>query len=98
MLQLKTMYEMNILKLKDFIMLQNILFVKDCLSENVQGRFNDKFHGSKLPLNHTTRSSSTHQLKVNNFLRLIWQQINSEQMHIRLEQPPNNITTKLLAK
>ena len=67
MLQLKNMYEMNILKLKDFIMLQNILFVKDCLSENALGSFNDKFHPSKLPLNHTTRSSSTYQLKVNNF-------------------------------
>ena len=63
----KQMYEMNILKLKDFIMLQNILFVKDCLSENALGSFNDKFHPSKLPLNHTTRSSSTYQLKVNNF-------------------------------
>ena len=48
-------------------MLQNILFVKDCLSENALGSFNDKFHPSKLPLNHTTRSSSTYQLKVNNF-------------------------------
>ena len=28
----KQMYEMNVLKLKDFIILQNILFVKDCLS------------------------------------------------------------------
>ena len=63
----KQMYEMNILKLKDFIMLQNILFVKDCLSENALGSFNDKFHPSKLPLNHTTRSSSTYQLKANNF-------------------------------
>ena len=48
-------------------MLQNILFVKDCLSENALGSFNDKFHLSKLPLNHITRSSSTYQLKVNNF-------------------------------
>ena len=51
---------MNILKLKDFIMLQNIL------SENALGSFNDKFYSSKLSLNHT-RSSSTYQLKVNNF-------------------------------
>ena len=58
---------MNLLKLKDFIMLQNILFVKDCLSENVPGSFNDTFYPSKLPLNHTTRPSSTYQLKVNNF-------------------------------
>ena len=57
----KQMYEMNILKLKDFIMLQNIL------TENALGSFNDKFHSSKLPLNHT-RSSSTYQLKVNNFI------------------------------
>ena len=63
----KQMYEVNILKLRDFIMLQNILFVKDCLSENSPGSFNDKFHPSKLPLNHTTRSSSTYGLKVNNF-------------------------------
>ena len=48
-------------------MLQNILFVKDCLSENAFGSFNDKVHPSKLPLNHPTRSSSTYQLKVNNF-------------------------------
>ena len=59
----KQKYEMNILKLKDFIMLQNILFVKGCLN----GSFNAKFHFSKLPLNHTTRSSSTYQLKVINF-------------------------------
>ena len=58
---------MNILKPKDFIMLQNIVFVKDCRSENASGSFNDKFHPSKLPLNYTTRSSSTYQLKVNNF-------------------------------
>ena len=48
-------------------MLQNILFLKDCLSENAPGSFNDKFYPSKVPLNHTTRSSSTYQLKVNNF-------------------------------
>ena len=58
---------MNILKLKDFNMFQNILFVKDCLSENALGSFNDKFHPSELPLNHTTRSSSSHQLKVKTF-------------------------------
>ena len=52
----KQMYEMNILKLKDFIMLQNIVFVKDYLSENVPGSFNDKFHPSRLPLKNTTRS------------------------------------------
>ena len=63
----KQKYEVNILKLKDFIMLRNILFVKGCLNGNAPGSFNDKFHSSKLPLNHTTRSSSTYQLKVINF-------------------------------
>ena len=58
---------MNILKLKDFIMPQNILFVKNCLSENVPGSSNDKFHPSKLPPNHITRSSSRYQLKIKNF-------------------------------
>ena len=48
-------------------MLQNIFFVKDFLSENVPGSLNDKFHPSKLPLNHATRSLSTYKLKVNNF-------------------------------
>ena len=61
------MHEMNILKLKDFIMLQNILFVKDYQSKNAPRSFNNKFHPSKLPLNHSTRSSSTYQIKVNNF-------------------------------
>ena len=55
----KQVDEMNILKLKDFIMLQNIFFLRDCLSENVPGSFNNKFHTSKLSLHHTTRSSST---------------------------------------
>ena len=48
-------------------MFQNILFVKDWLIQNASGSFNDKFHPSKLQQNHTTRSSSTYQLKVNNF-------------------------------
>ena len=47
-------------------MFQNILFVKDCLSKNAPGSFNDKFHPSKLPLSYTKRSSSTYQLKINN--------------------------------
>ena len=58
---------MYILKLQDFIKLQNVLLVKDCLNVNAPGSFNDKFHPSKLPLDHTRRSSSTYQLKVNNF-------------------------------
>ena len=74
-------------------MLQSILFVKDCLSENILGSFNDKFDPSKLPLNDTTRSSYTYQLKVNNFQLKNMPQINSEQMYIRLEQPPKNIKT-----
>ena len=48
-------------------MLQNILFVIDCLSQNAPGSFNDTFHPSKLPLKHTTRSTSTHQLEANDF-------------------------------
>ena len=63
----KQKYEMNILKLQDFIMLWNILFVTGCLNENAPGSFDDKFHSSNfIPLNHTTRSSSTYQLKVIN--------------------------------
>ena len=51
----KQKYEMNILKLKAFIMLRNILFVKGCLNGNAPGSFNDKFHSSKLRLNHTKK-------------------------------------------
>ena len=54
----KQNYQMNILKLKDFIMLRNILFVKGCLNGNSPGSFDDKFHSSKLRLNHTKRSWS----------------------------------------
>ena len=39
----KQMYEMNILKLKDLIMLQSIFFVKDYLSENAPGSFKGYF-------------------------------------------------------
>ena len=59
--------EMNILKLKEFIMLRKILFVKGCLNGNAPDSFNDKFHSSKLRLNHTARLSSTYHLKVINF-------------------------------
>ena len=59
-------HEMNILKLKAFIMLRNILFVKGCLNGNAPGSFNDKFHSSKLRLTHT-RLSSAYQIKVTNF-------------------------------
>ena len=37
-------------------MLRNILFVKGSLNRNAPGSFNDKFHYSKLGLNHTERS------------------------------------------
>ena len=42
----KQMYKMNILKLQDFVMLQNILLVKNYLSQNDPGNFN-KFHTTK---------------------------------------------------
>ena len=45
------MYEVKVIKLKDFIMPQNNLFVKDGLIENAPGSFNDKFRPSKSPLN-----------------------------------------------
>ena len=63
----KQMYEMNALKLNCFIILQNILFVKDCLSKSTPGSSKNKFRSSKLRLNSKTRSSTTYQLKVNNF-------------------------------
>ena len=44
-------------------MLRNILFVKYYPTENAPGSFHYKFLPSKLPLNHTTRSSSTSHVK-----------------------------------
>ena len=60
-------------------MLQNILFVKDDLSKNPLGSFNDKFHSSELPLNYITRSSSTTESKQLLRLKGYDPQINSEQ-------------------
>ena len=42
----KQMYKMNILKLQDFVKLQNILLVKNYLSQNDPSNFN-KFHTTK---------------------------------------------------
>ena len=39
----KEVHELRILKLKDFITLQNILFVYDCLEEERMGSFNTTF-------------------------------------------------------
>ena len=39
----KEMHELRVLKLKDFITLQNILFVYDCLEEERMESFNTTF-------------------------------------------------------
>ena len=59
--------------------------------------FNGKFlHPSKLPLNHTTRSLYTYQIKVNKFKteRYGHKSIVNKNAHSHLEQPPKNIKTK----
>ena len=73
------------------------LICKILLEWKCPSSFNDKFHPSKLPLNHTTRSWSTYQLKVNNFNteRFGHKSVVKKCTLIRLEQPPKNIKTKL---
>ena len=59
----KQMYEMNILILKELIMLWNILFVKDCLCENgpVVLIINLNF----IPLNYHWTTQQDHHLQIN---------------------------------
>ena len=58
----KTMKELKILKLKDFITLQNILFVKDSLTNEGITSFNKIFQQSTTTPYQNTRSGSSFQL------------------------------------
>ena len=60
----KEMHKLRILKLKDFITLQNILFVYDCLEEERMKSFHTTFKQmEKTNQFYNTRSFNTHQLK-----------------------------------
>ena len=59
----KEMHKLKILKLKDFITLQNILFVYDCLEEERMKSFITTFKQMETNQFHNTRSFNTHQLK-----------------------------------
>ena len=63
----KTMKELKILKLKDFITLQNILFVKDSLTNNGMTSFNKIFQQSTTTHYQNTRSASNFQLRKHDF-------------------------------
>ena len=63
----KEMHKLKILKLKDFITLQNILFVYDCLEEERMKSFNTTFERMETNQFHNTRSFNTHQLKRRDF-------------------------------
>ena len=77
-----------------YTQIKNILFVKDSLSENALGAFNNKFHPSELPLNNTARSTSTYQLSTNNFKIKRYDQKLIVNKCTTLEHPLKNITTK----
>ena len=61
------MHKLRILKLKDFITLQNILFVYDCLEEERMKSFNTTFKQMETNQLYNTRSFNTHQLKKRDF-------------------------------
>ena len=63
----KTMKELKILKLKDFIRLQNILFVKDSLTNKGMASFNKIFQQSTITRDQNTRSASSFQLRKQDF-------------------------------
>ena len=60
---LKAMQKLKLLKIKDFITLQNILFINDCLEEEKLKRFNNIFKQMETNLFQSTRSINTQQLK-----------------------------------
>ena len=61
------MKELKILKLKDFITLQNILFVKDSLTNEGMTSFNKIFQQSTTTRYQNTRSASSFQLRKHDF-------------------------------
>ena len=63
----KEMHKLRILKLKDFVKLQNILFVYDCLEEERIKSFNTTFKRMETDQFHNAISFNTHQLKRRDF-------------------------------
>ena len=59
----KEMHKLRNLKLIDFITLQNILFVYDCLEEERMKSFDTTFKQMETNQFYITRSFNTHQLK-----------------------------------
>ena len=63
----KEMHKLRILKLIDFITLQNVLFVYDCLEQERMKSFNTTFKQMETNQFYNTRSFNTHQLKRRDF-------------------------------
>ena len=63
----KEMHQLRILKLKDFITLQNVLFVYECLEEERMKSFNTTYKQTETNQFYNRRSFNTHQLKKRNF-------------------------------
>ena len=61
------MHKLRILKLKDFITLQNVLFVYNCLEEERMKSFNITFIQMETNQSYNTRSFNTLELKRRDF-------------------------------
>ena len=63
----KEMHKLRILKLKDFITLQNVLFVYDCVEEERLKSFDTTFKQMETNQFYNRRSFNTHHLKRRDF-------------------------------
>ena len=64
---LKEMHISKIIKLRDFITVQNILFINDCLQEKRLETFNTIIKQMETNQFHNTKSINTYQLKRHDF-------------------------------
>ena len=63
----KEIHKLRILKLKDFITLQNLLFAYDCIEEERMKSFNTTLKQMETNQFYNRRSFNTHQLKKQDF-------------------------------
>ena len=80
----KELHKLRILKLKDFITLQNVLFVYYCLEEEITKSFNTTFKQMETNQFYNTRSFNTHQLKEKTRFKnkKIWSLLYTEQKYL----------------
>ena len=84
----KEMHKSKIIKVKDFIIIQNILFMNNCLKEERLKSFNTAFKQMQTNQFDNARSINTQQLKRPDFKTRIWPLLYIEQMFMRFEPTP----------